>query len=459
MFALQSGARMVHLRSKLARTRKGDTTCTAYYARMKGYADEMAAARKRLDDEEVITYILAGLDIEFNLFVEAFTAKTEPQTLNDLYSALLMAQPRVESQKEQQRISINAAFRGSGRGGRGGFRGHGDGGFHGGRGSGRGGGCSYNNGNKIPCQVYGKTGHGALHCYKGFDANYNGDDKHANSMTTRYNVDMEWYTDTGATDHIKSKLDKLTMREKYGGTDQVHTASRPGMPISHVGQSTIHAHDRNLILKNILHVSNASKNLVFVHMFAHDNNTFFEFHPWYFILKDWDTRKPLLHGRCRNGLYPFPLQAWLSKHPSNKRALSVVKPTMRRCHYHLWHASPPIVQRVVSQNNLSLVKEPSHESVCDACQRAKSHQLPFPKSSSVSPAPLELVLSDVWGPAIPSIGKFKYYVSFIDDYSKFVWVYLLKSKSDVFRKFHDFQTTVEQQFDKKILAIQTDWGG
>jgi hypothetical protein len=59
MFAFQSGARMVHLRSKLARTCKGDTTCTAYYARMKGYADEMAAARKRLDDEEVITYILA----------------------------------------------------------------------------------------------------------------------------------------------------------------------------------------------------------------------------------------------------------------------------------------------------------------------------------------------------------------------------------------------------------------
>jgi hypothetical protein len=97
--------------------------------------------------------------------------------------------------------------------------------------------------------------------------------------------------------------------------------------------------------------------------------------------------------------------------------------------------------------------------VCDACQRTKSHQLPFSKSFSVSKAPLELIFSYVWGPAPISVGKFKYYVSFIDDYSKFVWIYLLKNKSDVFHKFHDFQQLVECQFGTKILSIQTDWGG
>jgi hypothetical protein len=53
---------------------------------MKGFADEMAAACKCLDDEEVITCIVARLDFEYNPFVEAFTAMMEPQTLNDLYS-------------------------------------------------------------------------------------------------------------------------------------------------------------------------------------------------------------------------------------------------------------------------------------------------------------------------------------------------------------------------------------
>jgi histone deacetylase 1/2 len=97
--------------------------------------------------------------------------------------------------------------------------------------------------------------------------------------------------------------------------------------------------------------------------------------------------------------------------------------------------------------------------VCDACQRAKSHQLPYPKSTSISNHPLELVFSDVWGPAPDSASRYKYYVSFVDDYSKFTWIYLLKFKSEVFQKFRDFQNLVERLFNRKILSVQTDWGG
>jgi hypothetical protein len=101
MFSSQSRVRIVHLRSNLSSTHKGDSTCVAYYVQMKGFADEMAVAGKCLEDEEVICYILARLDADFNPFVEAFTAKTEPQTLIDLYSQLLITEARVESQKEQ----------------------------------------------------------------------------------------------------------------------------------------------------------------------------------------------------------------------------------------------------------------------------------------------------------------------------------------------------------------------
>jgi hypothetical protein len=68
-----------------------------------------------------------------------------------------------------------------------------------------------------------------------------------------------------------------------------------------------------------------------------------------------------------------------------------------------------------------------------------------------------LCVSDVWGPALASAVRFKYYVSFVDDYSKFTWIYLLKNKSDVFQKFCEFQQLVESRFDKNILAMQTDW--
>jgi hypothetical protein len=168
---------------------------------MKGFTDEMAAVGKHLDDEEVITYILAGLDFEYNPFVEAFMVKTEPQTLNDLYSQLLTTEAPhgykqcVEAQKEQQQISANVAFRGGRGSGRGPMRGRGDGGFHDGFRGGRGSGCSggRNSGNKIPCQVCRKTGHTVLRCYKHFDASYNSDDKHTNTTTIGYNFDTDIY--------------------------------------------------------------------------------------------------------------------------------------------------------------------------------------------------------------------------------------------------------------------------
>jgi histone deacetylase 1/2 len=97
--------------------------------------------------------------------------------------------------------------------------------------------------------------------------------------------------------------------------------------------------------------------------------------------------------------------------------------------------------------------------VCDACQRAKSHQLPYNRSTRVSSFPLELVHSDVWGPAIASSSGFKYYVSFVDDFSRYTWIYLIKHKSDVEQIFYDFQHHVERLLDTKIRAIQSDWGG
>jgi histone deacetylase 1/2 len=69
------------------------------------------------------------------------------------------------------------------------------------------------------------------------------------------------------------------------------------------------------------------------------------------------------------------------------------------------------------------------------------------------------VFYDVWRPALAYARISKYYVSFIDDYTKFTWIYLLKNKYDVFHKFHDFQRRNECLFDKKIVSDKKDWGG
>ena len=102
----------------------------------------------------------------------------------------------------------------------------------------------------------------------------------------------------------------------------------------------------------------------------------------------------------------------------------------------------------------------SASSVCHACQLGKSHCLPFHLFPTVSSHPLDLVFLDVWGPSpIASVNGNKYYVCFIDDFSKFTWLYPISCKSDVLAIFKKFQAHVERFFGRKLKALQTDWSG
>jgi histone deacetylase 1/2 len=200
------------------------------------------------------------------------------------------------------------------------------------------------------------------------------------------------------------------------------------MDIHHIGNSVIHTPTHDLHLNNICHVPQATKSLLSTSRLASDNNAFVEYWPNSFFVKDQDTREVLLQGRCVDGLYPLPSS---STSYFGHHAHGAVKSSSSLWHMRLGHPSSIVVHQVLRDNSIPFI-ESNKESVCDACQMAKSHQLPYPKSTSVSTSPLELVFSDVWGPALESFGYFKYNVSFIDDYSKFTWIYLLKKKSDVF---------------------------
>jgi hypothetical protein len=68
MFASQSRARMIQLRMQFTATCKGDQSVAVYYKKMKGFADEMAAAGKALEDEDFVMYALAGLDQDYNVW-------------------------------------------------------------------------------------------------------------------------------------------------------------------------------------------------------------------------------------------------------------------------------------------------------------------------------------------------------------------------------------------------------
>ena len=74
--------------------------------------------------------------------------------------------------------------------------------------------------------------------------------------------------------------------------------------------------------------------------------------------------------------------------------------------------------------------------------------------------PLELVHSDVCGPMpTRSLGGSQYFVTFIDDATRKVWVYTIKFKDETFACFQQFLSSVENQSGKKVTALRSDNGG
>jgi histone deacetylase 1/2 len=298
----------------------------------------------------------------------------------------------------------------------------------------------------------------ALKCFRRFDATFHGEEEQPSAnvagTSSGYQVDPNWYSDTGATDHITSDLDRLSFRERYNGTDNVQVGNGAGLHIEHIGQSSVNTSaEKPLALRNVLHVPKITKNLISTHRLTNDNDVSVEYFPSFFVVKDLATRKSLLRGPCRGGLYPF-----LPSTLHHDKAAMLASVNKKQWHHRLGHPSSQVVQSILSLNKLPF--SGTHDaSVCDACQQAKSHQLPYSLSSFVAKFPLELVYSDVWGPATVSVGGYKYYVSFIDAFSKFTWIYLLHAKSEVEQVFVRFQTHVERLLGRKILRIQSDWGG
>lgn len=98
---------------------------------------------------------------------------------------------------------------------------------------------------------------------------------------------------------------------------------------------------------------------------------------------------------------------------------------------------------------------------CRTCQLGKQHRTPFPSESIwKTKRPLQLIHSDICGPmSVSSFGGNRYFISFIGDYTRKVWVYCIQQKSEAFQKFKDFKAEVENFTRLKINTLRTDRGG
>ena len=100
------------------------------------------------------------------------------------------------------------------------------------------------------------------------------------------------------------------------------------------------------------------------------------------------------------------------------------------------------------------------DGVCSGCVLEKDHRDNFDKRAPWNASvPLELVHSDLCGP-LPSASflGFKYFLTFIDDYSRHTWVYFLKLKSEVCNMFLGYKALVEKQSGHQIIKLRSDNG-
>ena len=79
--------------------------------------------------------------------------------------------------------------------------------------------------------------------------------------------------------------------------------------------------------------------------------------------------------------------------------------------------------------------------VCASYQYGKAHQFSYKESKFKAKEPLELIHSDVFGPVKQaSIGGIRYMVTFIDDFSRYLWVFFMKEKFETLSKFKEFKS-------------------
>ncbi|KAG8478469.1 hypothetical protein CXB51_028351 [Gossypium anomalum] len=255
-----------------------------------------------------------------------------------------------------------------------------------------------------------------------------------------------WYPDSGASHHVCQNATNLDATTPYSGTSELLMGNGVSSKILSVGNMVLSSNSKLLRLTNVLCVPSIRKNLLSVSQFANDNDVFFEFHPSYCVIKDIKTQEILLRGQVRDGLYHFLVASPVSSDPVavvhnvDVQRSSLITDDFTLWHYRLGHPSTRIVNDVLNKCGI-VTNTKTLSNVCIACQKGKSHKLPFSRSSTEYVELFELVVSDLWGPASIDCAGNLYYVSFVDMYSRFTW------------------KLVATQFGKQIKKFQSDWGG
>jgi len=135
---------------------------------------------------------------------------------------------------------------------------------------------------------------------------------------------------------------------------------------------------------------------------------------------------------------------------------SVNVQSLETWHRRLGHLNERYLLEAVRDQSIGGIKlkTPKESLNCDICLRGKMTRAPFIKKNKQEIQILKIVHSDVCSPMrVESHGRAKYFVTFIDDRSKWCEVHFLRAKSEVIDAFKEYKALVENLRDKKIKYL------
>ncbi len=321
------------------------------------------------------------------------------------------------------------------------------------------------------CYYCGKPGHIARFCFKAKNNN-NKETENANkakddddySFATKdgdhFKAICKWIMHSGATKHMTphratfDTYEVIPTRNVHMGDDSIVEAIRMGSILVEV---MVKGRTKKIRIKDVLRVPKLHANLLSVNKIL-SSGCKVQFSMNECIVRAFDGEVIAIALREGN-LYQMTFTKVCEVHVANVAQTSTIALVLwHRRLGHLNIKGMHALQNMVSGMNLGNMPCPTSSFVCEGCIEGKQHRKPFPSDGGMrATKPLEIVHSDVCGPMrTTSLGGARYFVTYIDDFSRKVWVYLFKSKGECLEKF---KALVETQSEHKIKVFRSDNGG
>lgn len=270
--------------------------------------------------------------------------------------------------------------------------------------------------------------------------------------------DVVWFLDSGATSHMTGDASLLDHVDPTSMSIGLADGSK--IPAAGVGSTKFRATDKGgkavtVSIKQIFHVPTLTSNLLSVSKIT-DEGCSVNFDKLGCTISK-NGAVVLSGGRVGN-LYHLK--------PVSQKALLTLSNHNENCihtwHRRLGHRDERAVKKIVGDrlgSGLKLV-ECGIKSVCEVCCEGKMTRAPFRPSESKSSAVGDLVHTDLCGPMEVSTPRgSRYFMTMLDDYSRYCVVYLLREKSECAEKIAEYTSMMRNQFGRAPKVIRCDGGG